>query len=125
MIYLFLYLASIIDNIKSDLVFIPLILVLIAICSIPILGLLLEEKFFDYAKKYKNVIINFFLICLILMFSANFIPTKGTLYQMAAVYCGKELNKTVQIDKKLQKVSELIDLQLDKNIKELKNVRNN
>ena len=46
-------------------------------------------------------------------------PNKTTLYQMSAVYLGKQINKSVQVDAKIQKISTIMDLQLDKTIKEL------
>lgn len=50
---------------------------------------------------------------------ALLIPNKTTLYQMSAVYLGKQINKSVQVDAKIQKISTIMDLQLDKTIKEL------
>lgn len=47
------------------------------------------------------------------------IPNKTTLYQMSAIYLGKQINKSVQVDAKIQKISTIMDLQLDKTIKEL------
>ena len=38
---------------------------------------------------------------------------------MSAVYLGKQINKSVQVDAKIQKISTIMDLQLDKTIKEL------
>ena len=46
-------------------------------------------------------------------------PNKTTLYQMSAVYSGKQINKSVQVDAKIKKISTIMDLQLDKTIKEL------
>lgn len=50
---------------------------------------------------------------------ALLIPNKTTLYQMSAVYFGKQINKSVQVDAKIQKISTIMDLQLDKTMKEL------
>ena len=38
---------------------------------------------------------------------------------MGAVYLGQQINKSVRIDAKIQKISTIMDLQLDKATKEL------
>lgn len=57
-----------------------------------------------------------FLILSILMF---FIPTKRTLLLMGGTYLGKKAVNVVVTDEKIKKVDTIINLQLDKYIKEL------
>lgn len=59
------------------------------------------------------------VICCVSTLLGLLTPNKTTLYQMSAVYLGKQINKSVQVDAKIQKISTIMDLQLDKTIKEL------
>ena len=59
------------------------------------------------------------VICCVSTLLGILTPNKTTLYQMSAVYLGKQINKSVQVDAKIQKISTIMDLQLDKTIKEL------
>jgi hypothetical protein len=52
----------------------------------------------------------------------NLIPTKQTLLLMGGIYLGKKAVNQVVTSQKLEKVNTIIDLQLDKYIKELKGV---
>lgn len=61
----------------------------------------------------------FSVTCCVLTLLALLTPNKTTLYQMSAIYLGKQINKSVQVDAKIQKISTIMDLQLDKTIKEL------
>ena len=49
-----------------------------------------------------------------------FIPTKQTLLLMGGMYLGKKTVNTVITDEKIKKVDTIINLELDKRIKELK-----
>ena len=57
------------------------------------------------------------LISTILLFS---IPTKQTLLLMGGTYLGKKAVNAVITDEKIKKIDEIINLQLDKYLKELK-----
>ena len=61
------------------------------------------------------------ITCCALFLLALLIPDKTTLYQMSVVYFGKQINKSVQVDDKIQKISTIVDLQLDSTIKDLIN----
>ena len=65
------------------------------------------------AKAIKIIITTISIAILTLIF----IPTKETMYQLGAIYIGKQLNTTIQVDKKLEKVSKIVDLKLDEIIK--------
>lgn len=59
------------------------------------------------------------IICASLFVFISFIPTKQTLLLMGGTYLGKKaVNEVVQSDK-MEKINTIIDLQLDKYIKEL------
>jgi hypothetical protein len=131
MLYLFIYLASIIDKISFLLLNVSVILaavgtVLFLIVAFPRYEDLFEEdntltepQFKEKRKRMGNFIKKFYVVLLVCFIIGHFIPSKTAIYQMAGVYCGKQINQSVQIDKKLQKVINIIDLQLDKSIKEL------
>ena len=72
-----------------------------------------ERRTFDFLKK----ILSKFLIATLLI---CFIPSKQTLLLMGGVYLGKKAVNTVITDKKIEKVNTIIELELDKRIKELK-----
>ena len=61
------------------------------------------------------------ITCCVSTLLALLIPNKTTLYQMSAVYFGKQINKSVQVDAKIQKISTIMDLNLDNTIKDLIN----
>ena len=72
-----------------------------------------------YAPKIMKFAKIFTVICCVSTLLGLLTPNKATLYQMSAVYLGKQINKSVQVDAKIQKISTIMDLQLDKTIKEL------
>lgn len=74
-----------------------------------------EEEFFDLAKKG----IKFCCIGLVVAILFLFIPTKQTMLLMGGTYLGKKAVNAVVTDEKIQKVDTIINLQLDKYIKEL------
>lgn len=76
-----------------------------------------ERKFLD---KLKQILIKLLIANLIIVF----IPCKQTLLLMGGTYLGKRaVNEVVNSDK-LEKINTIIDLQLDKYIKELKGNNN-
>lgn len=72
-----------------------------------------ERKFLD---KLKQILIKLLIANLIIVF----IPCKQTLLLMGGVYLGKKAVNTIITDKKIEKVNTIIELELDKRIKELK-----
>lgn len=72
-----------------------------------------------YAPKIMKFVKILSITCCVSTLLALLIPNKTTLYQMSAVYFGKQINKSVQVDAKIQKISTIMDLQLDKTMKEL------
>lgn len=61
------------------------------------------------------------IICCVSTLLALLIPNKTTLYQMSAIYLGKQINRSVRVDDKIQKISTIVDLNLDNIIKDLIN----
>ena len=124
MLYLFVYLAGIIDSLRN---FLEGFLFFIVPATIVLLGLDFGVKispdecsdaFREQVPRFAKVIT---VICCIASLLYVFIPQKTAFYQLAGVYFGKQVSQQLCIDKKLQKVSEIIDLQLDKGIRELRN----
>ena len=63
------------------------------------------------------------IISLILFILFALTPTKNTLLLVGGTYYGKKAVKQAVTNDKLQKIDTIINLELDKRIKELKNVR--
>ena len=64
----------------------------------------------------RKILIRFFIVALITMC----IPTKQTLLLLSGTYLGKKAVKQVVTDEKIKKIDTIINLELDKKIKELK-----
>lgn len=122
MLYLFVYLAGIIDTLNE---IISVTLLFGGILALLFTALLFASKVEpdDFNDTFRSAIPKFFktsvIISIVTAFLHIAVPPKAVIYQIAGIYCGKQINQQIHIDKKLQKVSEIIDLQLDKNIKEL------
>ena len=78
----------------------------------------INEPYAPKIMKYTKILS---ITCCVLSLLTLLIPNKTTLYQMSAIYLGKQINKSVQIDDKIQKISTIIDLNLDNTIKDLIN----
>lgn len=124
MLYLFVYLTGIIDYLRD---FLEGLLLLVVPATVVLLGLGIAVKinphefcdaFCKQIPKFEKVAT---IICCIASFLYVFIPQKTVIYQLAGIYFGKQVSQQLCIDKKLQKVSEIIDLQLNKGIRELRN----
>lgn len=116
MLYFIIYMMQVIPTIGD----ITLGLAILSISLTVILGLgcLMNSDDPDTPKVMKFVKI-LSITCCVSALLALLIPNKTTLYQMSAVYLGKQINKSVQVDAKIQKISTIVDLQLDKTMKEL------
>jgi hypothetical protein len=77
-----------------------------------------ETKIFIRLKPFiQKVFVSSF--CLWILFAL--MPTKDTLLLLGGTYYGKKAIKQVATSEKLQKIDTIINLELDKRIKELKN----
>lgn len=121
MLYLFIYLADIVEALRYTLIAAPIVLALAgAMCLCGFMSTTVENEDEEEAiKEVFKFFKKFYITLVAMLFIGLLVPSKSALYQIAGVYCGKQINQQIHIDKKLQKVSEIIDLQLDKNIKEL------
>ena len=64
-----------------------------------------------------------FITSTIIMVLFGLIPTKNTLLLMGGTYLGKKAVNAVVTDEKIKKVNTIIELELDKRIKELQNTK--
>lgn len=118
MLYFIIYMMQVIPII-SDMV---QALALFSLCLTLILGLGCFMNCDDpCTPKITKFVKILGITCCALFLLALLIPNKTTLYQMSAVYFGKQINKSVQVDDKIQKISTIVDLQLDSTIKDLIN----
>lgn len=128
--YLFIYLLQMADKLSI----ISAILITVGLIGLFIYfmaffasnGNILEEKhcskmMIETIKKVKNILV----ICLIFGFFFYILPTRNTLLLMGGVYLGKKAVNTVITDEKVKKVNQIIELELDKRIGELKKYANN
>ena len=71
-------------------------------------------------KRLVRSIKKFYITCISILIIVSFIPTKQTLLLAGGTYMGKKAINTVVTSEKLKKVDTIINLELDKRIKELK-----
>lgn len=125
--YLFIYLLQVASNIADLLFFISsffLIFLIAYIATSITKEYVTNDKYSNDDEKERitsiNVFIKKFTITLgILLFILIIIPTKQTLLLMGGTYLGKKAVNAVVTDEKIKKVDTIINLQLDKYIKEL------
>ena len=82
-----------------------------------------DEKYYaDLKKVYNKVLDKVFYILLAIFIFGMIVPTKQTMLLIGGTYLGKKAVKQVITDKKLEKVNTIIELELDKRIKELQDL---
>lgn len=74
----------------------------------------------ELAENLFKISRNIFVCTTISLVILSLIPTKQTLLLMGGTYLGKKAVNAVITDEKIKKVDEIINLQLDKYLKELK-----
>lgn len=125
--YLFIYLLQMCNTIEaiSTMTCIVTILLFFALLVIIFFAVGPEHLFDEENKYYKSerkafrAIAKTSTIFAIITAVLAFIPTKQTLLLMGGTYLGKKaVNEVVQSDK-MEKINTIIDLQLDKYIKDL------
>lgn len=119
--YLFIYLLQLADVINGCAGFFIFTSVISAV-------LMVFGAMFWAEEKDKKPFDTFFistLVSLILLLACNIVPTKQTLLLMGGTYLGKKAINIVATDDKIKKVDTIINLQLDKYIKELQNETSN
>lgn len=83
----------------------------------------MDKKEIHFNKTMTNLAKNITLASISLFILFTILPTKNTLLLVGGTYYGKKAVKQVVTSDKLQKVDTIINLELDKRIKELKNAR--
>ena len=123
--YLFIYLLQMADSLNVLQCFIY-ILLLISIFAW-IFGYMMLDTVSYYndekstrKKRLIRSIKKFYITCISILIIASLIPTKQTLLLVGGTYMGKKTINTVITSEKLKKVDTIINLELDKRIKELK-----
>lgn len=120
--YIFIYLLQFFETIESIKIVAGVILFMGgAFYVVGKCQYIADEKYYTDLKKIYNVVLDkLFYTFLIIFLITCFMPTKETLLLMGGTYYGKKAVKQIITDKKLEKVNTIIELELDKRIKELK-----
>lgn len=127
--YLFIYGLQIADNLD----WISFVLMLTTICSLAFLVVMGVQSHCKFEKAEHDtyemcnecirtasaLAKKLFAINLILVFITMILPTKQTMLLIGGTYLGKKAVNAVATSDKLEKINTIIDLQLDKYIKEL------
>ena len=115
--YLFIYGLQLADLLNAVSSICGLILIVIVVALVPTFMCKDEDPCF--AKKGFGVLCKIGVTLLVLLVLSALAPTKQTLLLMGGTYYGKKAANAVVTSDKLQKVNTIIDLQLDKYIKDL------
>ena len=115
--YLFIYLLQICKSIDFIQGTIGIIIVFFAVITG---ACYMSKSDYDEAEEcfrtFKKMLISFVVIFLLLLL----VPSQRTMCLLGGVYYGKKVVSNITDSKKIEKVNTIIDLQLDKYIKELK-----
>ena len=115
--YLFIYLLQLAETLR-DIAWVWLV-------AVPFISFLGCMMLLDYGEAQETMAKNvkkFLVIWLGIPLVIFILPAKQTLLLMGGMYLGKQAVTQVVTSQKLEKVNTIIDLQLDKYIKELKGV---
>ena len=126
--YLFIYLLQITDSISGLLVILGFVAILSLISLIVIFYIreaIYASNYTDEKEKQciddiKEITKKICIFAVTIFLILCIIPTKQTLLLMGGTYLGKKAVNAVITDEKIKKVDEIINLQLDKYLKELK-----
>lgn len=128
--YLFIYLLQMAENLEwidSILVFTTILsLAFLIVMAVQSRGKFENAEHHTYDMSNECIKIasklakKIFVINLICVFIVIILPTKQTLLLVGGTYMGKNAINTVVTSEKLKKVDTIINLELDKRIKELK-----
>ena len=126
--YLFIYLLQITDSINSLLEILGIVAILSLISLIVIFYIreaIYASNYTDEKEKQciddiKEITKKICIFAVTIFLILCIIPTKQTLLLMGGTYLGKKAVNAVITDEKIKKVDEIINLQLDKYLKELK-----
>lgn len=123
--YLFIYLLQITDSLFNLQCFIYTLLGISIFAWVFCYMMLDTTTYYDDVKltrkkRLVRSIKKFYITCISILIIVSFIPTKQTLLLVGGTYLGKKAVNTIITDKKIEKVNTIIELELDKRIKELK-----
>ena len=123
--YLFIYLLQMADNLFVLQGFIYILLFISIFAWIFVYMTLDTVSYYNREKSTRikrllRYIKKFYITCISILIIASLIPTKQTLLLVGSTYMGKKAINTVITSEKLKKVDTIINLELDKRIKELK-----
>ena len=123
--YLFIYLLQMADSLFVlqgfiyILLFISIFVWIFAYMTLDTVSYYNREKS-TRTKRLLRYIKKFYITCISILIIASLIPTKQTLLLVSGTYMGKKAINTVITSEKLKKVDTIINLELNKRIKELK-----
>lgn len=123
--YLFIYLLQIADSLSNLQGFVYILLGISIFAWVFCYMMLDTASYYNDEKSTRKKrlvrsIKKFYITCISILIIVSFIPTKQTLLLVGGTYLGKKaVNKVITSDK-LNKVNTIIELELDKRIKELK-----
>lgn len=129
--YWFIYLLQLLDMLE-DVNCLCLVLLTLSSVALIVMGCLTRftyEKFEpdhysdiskDTAVCGSKIIKKTCIISFVLVLVLSFIPTRQTVLMLGGVYLGKKAVSAVITDEKIKKIDTIINLELDKRIKELK-----
>lgn len=118
MLYFIIYMTQVISTIREmTQILVNLSFLCTLLLSLCYLGNINEP----YAPKIMKYVKILSITCCVSTLLVLLIPNKTTLSQMSAIYLGKQINKSVRVDDKIQKISTIIDLNLDNTIEDLIN----
>lgn len=121
--YLFIYLLQMADSLKHLQEFIYILLFISIFAYIVIYIMIISDSYYDEKPRQKRLVRSakkFYINCITVLIIVSLIPTKQTLLLVGGTYMGKKAINTVVTSEKLKKVDTIINLELDKRIKELK-----
>lgn len=122
--YLFIYLLQIANVLENILAFTIIASIALIIAGIIFYCINYDEitadDWGDISKNTFKALKNTAIVFVIITIFGGLLPTKQTLLLIGGTHLGKKAVKEIATSQKLEKVNTIIDLQLDKYIKELK-----
>lgn len=115
--YLFIYLLQLGDLFEGLAVLFAISLVIMIIITI---GIFISENTYNEEHTDSKKFAKISIVLLICMSLFGLFPTKQTLLLIGGTYIGKKAVNQVVTDEKIKKIDTIINLELDKRIKELK-----
>ncbi|HDZ5018441.1 TPA: hypothetical protein RTG91_001266 [Campylobacter jejuni] len=114
-----IYITSILDDISGLFINIAVITLIASIFLLVLFFYFEIEEDKEIVKGIKTGMKIFIPVCVVVVLIAALMPSKQTAYLMTSAYIGELVIKSEFTNKRLEKVIEIIDLNLDKQIKEL------